>query len=41
MRSCSQELRRDELKDFVNCSKFTKVTLINQVFSVELSKNDD
>ena len=31
----------DELKDFVDFSKFTKVTPTNQVFSVELSKNDD
>lgn len=41
MRQCAQELRIDELKDFVDSSKFTKVTLTNQVFSVELSKNDD
>ena len=36
-----QELRIDELKNFVDSSKFSKVTLTNQLFSVELSKNDD
>ena len=41
MRWCAQELRIDELKDFVDSSKFTKVTLVNQLFSVELLKNDD
>ena len=39
MRLCVQELRIDELKDFVDYSKFTEVTLANQLFSVELLKN--
>ena len=39
MPSCAQELCVDEHKDFVDSSKFTKVTLVNQLF--ELLKNDD
>ena len=41
MRSCAQELRVDELKDFVHFIKFTIVNLGNQLFSVKLLKNDD
>ena len=32
---------KEKISDFVDSSKFTKVTLANLLFSVELLKNDD